>query len=138
MSLPEPLPLHGSVPTKYANVRRAHRPTEADLAWAELISVVSPAAAKKARGTAPLPTMPLPNREEITRRARRARLDPWALAMLLMGVYSANTRGMELRVLVVGSARLTAAALTIAEELAAAFPTPPAAIAFDFTTGKEL
>ncbi|SLC42005.1 hypothetical protein [Mycobacteroides abscessus] len=140
MTHPEPLPLRGSVPTRYANVRRAHNPTTDDLDWAELVSVVSPAQAKRARGTAPLPPIPFPNREQVTRRARRAAIDPWALAMLLMGVYSARTRGLEMRVLVVGSARLTETALEIAEELSAELPEPPAAVAFNFDfndTGKD-
>lgn len=137
MTHPEPLPIRGSVPTRYANVRRAHNPTTDDLTWAELVSVVSPAQAKRARGTTPLPPIPFPNRESVTRAARRAAIDPWALAMLLMGVYSSRTRGLEMRVLVVGSARLTARALELAEELVSELPEPPAAVAFDFITGKD-
>lgn len=140
MTHPEPLPIRGSVPTRYANIRRAHRPTEADLAWAELFAIVSPAAAKKARGTAPLPPLPFPNREQVTRAARRAAIDPWSLAMLLMGVYSAQTRGLEMRVLVVGSARLTEKAMEAAERLVAELPEPPSEVkfAFDLTdTGKD-
>lgn len=114
---PEPLPIRGSVPTRYANIRRAHKPTEADLMAAELIAVVSPSAAKKARGTMPLPALPFPNRDEVTRAARRNGLDPWALGMVVMGVYSTKTRGLEMRVLVVGSAKLTNAALDAAERL---------------------
>lgn len=139
MTHPEPLPIRGSVPTRYANVRRAHNPTTDDLMWAELVSVVSPAAAKRARGGMPLPPIPLPNRDQVTRAARRAAIDPWSLAVLLMGVYSSKTRGMEIQVLVVGSARLTATALELAEALVSELPTPPAAIAFDFNivTGKD-
>lgn len=135
----EPLPIRGSVPTRYENIRRAHNPTTDDLGWAELVSVVSPAAAKRARGTAPLPPFPLPNRTEVNRAARAAAIDPWALCTLVFGVYSSRTRGLEMRVLVVGSARLTETALELAEELVSELPTPPAAVAFDFNsvTGKD-
>ncbi|GAB5896994.1 hypothetical protein OKHIL_28010 [Mycolicibacterium mageritense] len=141
MTFPEPLPLRGSVPTRYANVRRAHNPTTDDLMRAELFAIVSPAAAKAARGTAPLPPFPLPNRESVTRAARRAAIDPWALCTLVFGIFSAKTRGLEIQVLVVGSARLTARALELAEALVEELPEPPAAVhfAFDFNTdpGKD-
>lgn len=138
MTHPEPLPIRGSVPTRYANIRRAHNPTEADLDWAELVSVVSPATARAARGTRATPPFPLPNREQVNRAARRAAIDPWGLAMLVFGVYSSKTRGLEMRVLVVGSARLTETAMALAEELVSELPTPPAAVAFAFDlTGKD-
>lgn len=122
---PEPLPLRGSAPTKWVTIRRAHRPSTDDLEWAELFAVVSPNVRAQMPDSNP-PPFPMPNVEEVTRLARRAGIDPWGLSCLVFGIFSSRLHGLEIRVLVVGSAALTARALELAEELAQRLPTPPA------------
>lgn len=119
----EPLPIRGSVATKYATIRRAWHPSTEDLEWAELFAVVSPAVRAQMPFTPP--PFPLPNIEEVTRRARKAGIDPFGLGCLVFGIFSSRLHGLQMRVLLVGSAALTERAMALAEELAAGYTVPP-------------
>lgn len=110
-----PLPLRGSVATDYPNIRRASKPTEADMAWADMVALVDQQAARRVPGAPPFPDTP--RLSEVKKKAREAGVDPPAVVLTLVGMLSAyDGWGEPVDVLLVGPAKLSSAALLIASE----------------------
>lgn len=110
------LPSRGSVATDYPNIRRALRPTDEDVAWADLVAMVDPKAMKRA-GIPPMPPLPDPDTEQRLRAsAKKAGVNRTAALFAMLAMVGSHNAALALNVLLVGPADLSAKALLIASE----------------------
>jgi len=110
------LPPRGSVATDYPNIRRALRPTDEDMSWADLVALVDPKAMKRA-GIPPMPPLPDPDiSKRVKTAARRAGVTEASVVNAVMGMIGSNDAWLSMNVLLIGPADLSAKVMLIAAE----------------------